>query len=311
MTAADESEVDAIETGSGASSPLGLAPSAPPAVPAPAPSAERTVTDFVETTGARSRRPLLRHGSWGLARSLTRQSIATRYRQSTLHLAWLVVQPLAFVGVYALFFHGVLNLGSGDVPYLSFIVAGIVPWRFISNGLGNPTAITDNIHLISKVYFPREIIPLVSVGTGVVDLAIGTVIMLVVAAVQGNPPTYHLVALPLAYLLLIVVTAALTVFVCTVAVFIRDLGHAMPLVLIGVFFATPIMYTTSQLPSWLQWFPKVNPFAVVISEVRDVVLYQQWFPPTAYLVHLLFAVCLFVASLAYVRSVEARMVDLA
>ena len=269
------------------------------------------MTDFVESSGARSRRPLFRHGSWGLVRSLTRQNLLTRYRQSSLHLAWVILQPLAFVGVYALFFHGVLKLDSGDVPYLSFIVAGIVPWRFISNGLGNSSAITDSIHLISKVYFPREVIPIVTVASGLVDLAIGTAIMVVVALAQGIEPTYHLLALPLVYLLLVTVTTALTVFICTVAVFVRDLSHAMPLVMIGVFFATPIMYTEDQLPQWLRWFTVVNPFAVVVGDVRDLVLYDRWFAPGPYLIHLLSASALFVASLAYVRSVEGRMVDLA
>lgn len=268
-------------------------------------------TGYVEVRGGRSRQPLLRHGAWGLAASLTRQQVLTRYRQSSLHLAWIVIQPVAFVGIYALFFQGVLQLDSGDVPYLSFVVAGIIPWRFIANGLGNTTSITDSIHLISKVYFPKELIPLSGVLAGLVDLAIGTVVIFIVIGANGQWPTYHVVALPLAYLFMVISTATVAIVVATLAVFMRDVGHAMTFVLIGIFFATPIMYTDDQLPPWLSWFPDVNPFAVAITQIRDLVLYQRWFSMQSYLLHLLVAVVLFVASLAYVRSVEARMVDVA
>lgn len=261
--------------------------------------------------GGHGRRPLFRHGYWRLVVSMTKQQIRARYRQSSLHLLWNVVQPLALVAVYAFFFKGILKVGDDDLPYLSFILAGLVPWRFFANGLGGVSAITDNIHLISKVYFPREVIPLVNTASGLLDLVIGTVILLSIAAFQGIPPDVHLLALPVVFLLLILVTASVTVVVSTVAVFARDLSHGMQFVLLAVFFATPIMYPASQIPSGLQWMVKLNPLAVVVLSVRDVAVEHLWPSWKLLFAHLAVASVLMVASLAYMRSVEHRMVDVA
>ncbi len=262
-------------------------------------------------TDSDERRPLIRHGYWHLLPVLTRQQLRVKYSQSALQVAWNVIQPAALMGVYALFFNGVLDVGSDDAPYLSFIVAGLVPWRFVAASLSTASSLTDNVQLISKIYFPREIIPVVNTSVGLVDLGIGTVIMLVIVAVQGAAPSYHLVALPLVYLLVVLFAVAATIIVTTVAVFIRDVVHGMQLLLLGLFFATPIMYPTSQLPTWLQWFPDVNPLAVAVTQVRTVVLFGEWPEWGLLSVHLVIAAGFVGAALAYVRSVEHRMVDLA
>jgi len=248
---------------------------------------------------------------WSLLWTLTLQELRTRYRQSSLDLAWGVVQPAAMVGVYALFFGGVLRVDGGDMPYLSFIVAGIVSWRFFANGLGAATSITDNLNLISKVYFPREIIPSVRVLAGFPDLLVGTVALIVIAWVQVGPPAPTLLALPLVLAILVCCTAGVTIIVTTVAVFARDLGHAIPLVLQAAFFATPIMYPPELLPSWLQWLASVNPVAVVITATRAVVVEQVWPDWTLVGIHLLGSIALLGLAIAYIRSVEHRMVDLA
>lgn len=269
------------------------------------------VIALVEVNGGKNRRPLVNYKSWPLLWSLTRQQLITRYRQSALQLAWIVIQPVAFMIVYAFFFHGVLQVDSGKVPYLSFVAAGLIPWRFISIGLNNTTSITDSIHLISKAYFPKELIPLSGVLAGTIDLLIGTIVLFTIVLVEGGSLSYHVIGLPFAYLLLLLSTATVSIFLSAVAVFIRDVAHMMTLISIGVFFATPIMYQADQLPTWLQWFPAINPFAIAISNVRDLVLFGRWFSVTGYLIHLAVAATLFLGSLAYVRSIEARMVDVA
>lgn len=274
------------------------------------PASERA-SDAALVTDSDHRRPLFRHHFWHLVPVLTRQQLRGRFAQSRLNLTWNVVQPVALTAVYAAFFSGVLDVGSGSTPYLSFIIAGLVPWRFLANGLSSSTALSDNIGLISKIYFPREIIPIVNVVGGGVDLAIGTVLILVVAWAQGTAPSYHVIALPFVYLVLVLFTAAATIIVTTVAVFVRDVSHGMQLLLLGLFFATPIMYPESQLPSWLEWFPKLNPLAVVVNQAREVLLFNSWPNPLLLGAHLIAAGGLLVASVAYVRSVEQRMVDLA
>jgi len=263
------------------------------------------------TIGAANDRPLIRHGYWHLLRSMTRQQLQIRYQQSSLHLAWTIVQPLAVFGVYALFFNGILDVDGDNLPYLSFIIAGLVPWRFFANGLGGVSSLTDNVHVISKVYFPREIVPMVTCATGVVDLAVGTVALVVVAWVQGIPPDYHLVALPLVYVLLVLVTVAITIVATTVAVFVRDLAHGMPMVLLGLFLAAPIMYPVSRVPEWMRWLVDVNPLAVTVLSLRAIAVEQTWPDFAVLLPHLAASVLLVLGAISYLRSVEHRMLDIA
>jgi ABC-type polysaccharide/polyol phosphate export permease len=266
---------------------------------------------FVEIRGAEGRGPIFRHGSWPILLSLTRQGIANHYGNSLLRLGWAVINPLALVGVYALFFKGFLQVDSGEIPYIAFVVTGIVPWRFVSVCIGSTTSLSDASHMMSKVYFPKELVPLSVVGVALVDLVTGTAVMFVVVAITGIPLTYHLIAVPVAYLLLVVFTSVVTILVSTLSVFARDLRHAITYFLIGLFFATPIMYTEEQIPSWLQWLPEVNPLAVSINAVRDLVLYGKWFSVPQFALHLGVSCLLYLVVVTYVRSVESRMVDLA
>lgn len=260
----------------------------------------------VERAGSR---PLLRHGQWALLRSMAAQELRSRYRQSALALSWTLLQPLLLVAVYAAFFKGILDITGGSVAYLSFILAGLVPWRFVVSSLGATSALTDNVQIITKVYFPRELVPLSQTVVALVDLAIGTVILLVVGVAQGYVPDVHVLAMPLIYLLLVLVTAAVAVFATTLAVFVRDVAHGMPMLLQLVFFASPIMYPSDQLPSWLSWLTAINPIAVVVNSMRDILFEQVWPDWRLLGLHLCVAAALFVGSLAYVRSVEHRLVD--
>lgn len=253
------------------------------------------------TTSSEQRRLIL---------SLTRQQLHSRYRQSVLAVAWSVIQPLALIGVYALFFRGVLRLDGGDLPYLSFIVSGLVAWRFFSSCVSTLSSISDSLHLISKAYFPREVIPLVHVLVNLIDLGVGLVIMVVIAASQSLYPSITLVALPLVLVPLVLFTAAATILASSVAVFVRDLRHGMPLLLQAMFFATPIMYAPFRVPDGLRWLLNANPIAVVIAGIRDTVLRGVW--PTWYILafHIALAAGCYLVAVSYVRSVEHRMVDL-
>lgn len=258
-----------------------------------------------------TKRPLLRHGYWHLVPTLSGQALRTRFRQSSLHLVWAVIQPAALVAIFAFFFHGVLKIEGQSYAYLSFILCGFVLWRFIAAGLSSTASINDSIGMISKSYFPREIVPIVNVVNGWVDLGIGVFLMLGIAWVQGYPPSVHLVAMPLIFVLLLLVTLWMTILFSAVAVFIRDLRHGMPLLIQALFFATPIMYPASQLPRSLHWMINTNPVSVLTTCLRDVVLSERW--PTWWLLiaHIALSAAMLVLALLYVRSVEHRMVDVA
>lgn len=247
-----------------------------------------------------------------LIRSWAQRELHATYRQSSLRLVWSVVQPLSVFAVYVVVFHWILDVNGADgLPYLSFMVVGVTVWRYFSIGMMRCTSLVDNARVLGRVYFRREVIPLSGCLTGGIDLTIGTVAMIALAWIQGIAPTVTLLALPVIYLILVLYTGAVAVFLSTVTVFVRDLGHAMGTIAQLLFLATPIMYPPSQLPPELQFLQTANPLSALVESARDVTLLGQWPDPYAMAVHLVVGASLLAASIWYLRAIEHRIVDIA
>lgn len=243
--------------------------------------------------------------------SWSRRELNARYRQSALRSAWTVLQPISLVVVYGLVFRNILDVDGDGLPYLSFVVAGVVVYRYFALGVGQISSLVDNAHVISKVYFRREVLPLSICVGGLVDLAIGVVLLVGVATAQGEAPGLTLVAVPLPLLVMVLLTSALCVTLSAVAVVVRDVVHAVPTLLQVMFFASPVMYPTTQYPPGFGALGEANPLAACIEAVRDVTLRQTWPDWGLLAIHLAVAAGAFAASLAYVRSIEHRLVDVA
>jgi lipopolysaccharide transport system permease protein len=247
-----------------------------------------------------------------LLRVWTEREFRARYRQSALDVTWSVVQPIGVVLIYGFLFSVVLDVSADGLPYLSFAFAGIAGWRFLSFATSASfPSIVEAHSTITKVYFPREVIPLSVVGASLVDLSIVTVILLVVAVAQGVGLSITAVALVPIDLVLVLYVAAACVFGAAISVFVRDVALVLPLVQQLLFVGSPIMYPASLLPDGLQWMEQVNPVAVVVGSTRDAVLHHTWPPWDLLAVHLVVAATLLVLALRYSRSVESQMADVA
>jgi ABC-type polysaccharide/polyol phosphate export permease len=245
----------------------------------------------------------------GLLVEWVSRDFRSRYRRSSLRAVWAVLQPVLTVATYAFIFGVIFSQSGGDLPYLSYLLAGMVVYRVVAAALGSITCLVDNADLIGHSHFPREIVPLSRVLGNGPDLVIMTLGLLVVAVVQGVSLQPTLVALPLVLLSVVVLASALCIIGSTVQVFVRDLEFIMTFVLMALFFASPISYQPDQLPSQLQWLNWVNPISVDVQATRDVALSGTWPQPLFY-VHMLLAVALFVAAVAHLRSIQHRIVDL-
>jgi ABC-type polysaccharide/polyol phosphate export permease len=264
--------------------------------------ARRVVTS--SRSGARQAR-----SEWRLTASFARRQLHSQYRQSALTVVWSIIQPLALVVVYAVVFSQILRVEGGGLPYLSFVVAGLVVWRYFQAGLNQATCFIDRSDTLSKAYFRREVIPFSGCLAASVELLIGSVAILVVAAFQGIRPTVTVVAIPLILAVLIVYTVALAVLLGTVTVFVRDVAHAMPTISQVLFLASPILYPQSQIPPNLAFLGVANPVAVVAEANRDVTLSGIWPQWGLLAVHLAIGTTLLVGSVVYLRSIEDRIVD--
>lgn len=257
-----------------------------------------------ETLGRRvgSALPLL--GLW------IRRDLRARYRQSWLRAGWSVIQPVVLLLTYGWVLTAVLDVGDDEVPYLTFAWAGLVVFIFIQQALGvGVGSIQQSRHIITKVYFPREVLPLASVGVALVDLGIMTLILVVLSWVQVGPPTIHLVAIPIIDVVLALWVAGLTMLAATAAVFRRDVVHVMPLVLRVLFIVSPIMYATSLLEERAPAFVSWNPITVTIEATRNVATRATWPNWTLLAIHGVVGVALFLGAVVTVRRFERRMSD--
>lgn len=239
-----------------------------------------------------------------------RREVRVRYRQSVLGLAWTVLQPTLLLCVYGVLFTRVLGVESPRGPYALFAWCGLTVWAFTSTvmsvgSLGFVTAMP----IVSKVYFPREVVPLAVVGAVTVDLLVATAILLVLAATTWSVSITFLALVPV-LVGLVLLDAALVTLLSAMTGFVRDLRHALPLLLQLGFIASPVMYDDDLVPSAWRGLYSLNPIARVIGAVREAVIEQRW-PPVADLVGLpVVGALLLLLALRYVRAIEHRLPDL-
>jgi len=250
--------------------------------------------------------------SWPLLRMYAVRQFRLRYRQSALGLGWTVVQPLALVAIYGFIFYNVLGIQTDekDGPFLSVVWIGITVMMYLQAAIQSGTvSLVNDAWLLARVWFPREIIPLAPVIAGLLDLAVTGGILVVIVAVQGATPSWPLLALPLVVALLVVWVAALPLIPAALPVFFRDMATIVSLCLRLLFIATPVFYSQRVVPEEYGWIQAVNPFAVVVNNIRHIILGQVWPNWELVALHGVVGVGLFAGGLWYIRAVERRMVD--
>jgi lipopolysaccharide transport system permease protein len=200
---------------------------------------------------------------------LTKREVLIRYKQSLLGVGWAVVQPIAMTAIFWLFFGRLANIPSEGVPYPVFALAALVPWTFVSQGVAQAaTSLVADQNLVSKVYFPRLVIPIAKVFALTLDVLIALAVFVVVALASGVSPTVGLVAVPG-----LLALAALTAFgagtlLAALNVRYRDVTVLVPLLVQMWLFATPVVYPASLVTGVWQYLYALNPAVTVITGFR-------------------------------------------
>lgn len=242
--------------------------------------------------------------------TLAVREVRSRYRHSVLDVLWSLVTPILVLVVYGLVLTRSFKVESACSPYLSSAWIGLVVWTFfaaaVGNGVSSLVAASD---LITKVYFPREAIPLASVGASLLDLGVGAVTVVVLLPIQGIGASWMwLWAIP-AVLVILVWSAAITMLVATFAVFSRDTVHAVHLALRIGFFATPVVYESAFLPDAFAWSSSLNPVAVTIDVLRSAMLCGQRPDVGLLAAHIAAGTVLCAVAILVMRRLEAQVVD--
>ena len=237
------------------------------------------------------------------------RDIKVRYKQTVIGAAWALIQPVATTVVFSMSFGRIGNMPSEGLPYPLFALAGLVPWSYFSAAVGaGSSALIANQQLISKVYFPRVIIPLASVLTPLVDFAIGLVLLVVAFLWFGIVPSLHMIWIAVFMVLAIATAAAVSLWVSALSVRYRDIRYVLPFVTQFWLFASPVAYPSSVIaPRWREWFA-LNPLAGVIEGFRSAIVGAPAVTPMLWLSSITVAL-LFVSGLAYFFRVQGTLAD--
>jgi lipopolysaccharide transport system permease protein len=197
------------------------------------------------------------------------RDVKVRYKQTVIGVAWVILQPLMTMGVFTIFFGRLAKLPSQGLPYPVFYFAALVPWTYFATALTSCTAIVvSNQNVITKVYFPRLILPLAAVCSGLVDFAIGFVVMIALTLGYGFRPTAAVLLLPLLILLALLTALGIGLWTSALNALYRDVASIIPFVVQFWMLASPVAYPSSLVPERWRWLYGLNPMAGVIEGFR-------------------------------------------
>lgn len=210
---------------------------------------------------------------------LTLRGIKAKYAQSVLGVGWAVIQPLFSTLVYTMVFGNLARIDSNGVPYFLFSLVALVPWTFFSNTLtDSASSLVTNANLVTKVYFPRLVLPLSSVFSKGVDFLIGFVLLLIMLVVYGISLNGTVIFLPWLVLVLLMTSLGTGMMLSALAVQYRDIKYALTFLVQLLMYAAPVVYPTTNVPQEFRAAYALNPMVGVIEGFRSIFLGTMEFP---------------------------------
>lgn len=232
-----------------------------------------------KTTYKRSLRPIpVLRELWGareLVLVLTERELRVRYKQTKIGFAWAILIPFLMMVVFTVFLGRAAQFDHGSHPYAVALYVALLPWTFFANSMSQGSiSIVNNMSLVNKVYCPREVFPLASLGTAAVDLVVALPVLVLLFGAFAVVPAGTVVWVPLLFLVQVVFTAAVTLVMSALVVYLRDVRQVLPMLVQFAMFATPVLYPLDSYldERWHGLASVVNPLAPVIEGYRRVVL---------------------------------------
>lgn len=238
------------------------------------------------------------------------RTIRARYKQSVLGGLWAIVQPTVATLIFSIVFTYFVPVDTGGIPYVIFSYVAMAPWTFFTTALADMVeSLVINMNLVSKIYFPREILPIAALLARLLDFGIASILLvglLIYFRVRIEPTT--LLFLPAVIAIQLALALGLGFMGAALNVFYRDVKHIIALLIQVWLYATPIIYPVSSVPAWLRPYYFLNPMAGIIEAYRDILLRQQG--PSAYLLlSLLVATVVLLVGYRFFKKVEFQFAD--
>ena len=239
------------------------------------------------------------------------RDIAVRYKQTAIGVAWVVVQPLATVAIFSFLLGKLGNVPTGGLPYPLFAFAAMVPWQVFSRALMEGSMIlASNRSLVTKVYFPRILMPAAMVFGGAVDFAVTFAILLVMMGWFGFFPGWQIMLTPVLLLLALLTSLGVALWLSALNVLYRDVQFMLPFLAQIWLFLTPVLYPASVIPEQWRVLYAMNPMVTVTESFRWAVLGGATAPePLMLVVSTVTVFTVLLSGVAYFRHVERQMAD--
>lgn len=240
------------------------------------------------------------------------RDIRIRYQQSALGVGWAIIQPLFTMVIFTIVFGKVAKIDSNGVPYALFSLTALVPWTYFSNALvDSSNSLITNAGILSKIYFPRPIIPLAPTLAKLLDFSISMVMLAIVMAIFKWVPTVGIVVLPLLIAIMCVAACGLGMFLSALAVQYRDVKFALQFLIQLMMYASPVVYSVTKVPAQYRELYALNPMVGVIEGFRAALLGTTPMPWDLIGIGAAVAVAIFLVSSMYFTRLESRFADVA
>jgi len=239
------------------------------------------------------------------------RNIKVRYKQTIIGAGWAIIQPFLTMVIFSLFFGMLARLPSEGLPYPIFYYSALLPWVYFANALNQAThTIVEHQHVIAKTYFPRVLLPISAVLSGLVDFALAFVVFVGMMVWYRIMPSARALALPLFLLLAISAALAIGLWLSALNAMYRDVRYALPYAVQLWMFASPVAYPSSLVPEGWRWIYALNPMATVIEGFRWALLGQGWPLGNSILGPAAVVFLLMVGGFAYFQRVEGTIADI-
>ena len=241
---------------------------------------------------------------------LTWRDVKVRYKQTLLGVAWAIIQPLFTMLIFTVIFGVLAGIPSDGIPYPLFAYAGLLPWTFFSNAVANSgQSLVASANLLTKVYFPRLVIPCASVAAVAVDFALGFVVLVGLMIFYGFGFTWRVVLVPPLALLTAVTALGVGTLLSALNVKYRDVRHALPFLLQLWMFASPVIYSSTIVPVKWRWVLMLNPLTGIIEGFRAALFQEKEFEWVALAASAAVALALLVYAAYTFRRMERSFAD--
>jgi lipopolysaccharide transport system permease protein len=238
------------------------------------------------------------------------RDVKIRYKQTGLGVAWAVIQPLFTMLIFSIFFGGLAKIPSDGLPYPLFALSALLPWILFSEGMTrSTTSMVTNASIMTKVYFPRLLMPIAGILSPVVDFLVAVVLLVLMMAYYGFVPTVNVVFLPVFVLLALATSLGVGLWLSALNVQYRDFQYTVPFLIQIWMFASPVVYSTSLVPAQYQLLYGLNPMAGVIEGFRWALLGTA--PPSGVIgLSVIVVLALLVSGAFYFKKMEQYFADI-